>query len=63
MERCLVLLDIITEYTQVLEGQDPVTEELGPYVYSATHLRRIVEVRQSVMMVLPSHACHLCDGY
>ena len=29
---------------QVLEGVDPVTEELGPYVYSATHVRRIIEV-------------------
>ena len=45
MECCLVLTDRITKHTQVLEGLDPVTEELGPYVYSATHLRRIVEVR------------------
>ena len=29
---------------QVLEGVDPITEELGPYVYSATHVRRIIEV-------------------
>ena len=31
---------------QVLEGVDPITEELGPYVYSATHVRRIIEVTQ-----------------
>ena len=31
---------------QVLEGLDPITEELGPYVYSATHVRRIIEVTQ-----------------
>jgi len=32
----------ITNPHQVLSGLDPVTEELGPYVYSATHLRRLV---------------------
>ena len=30
---------------QVLEGADPITEEIGPYAYSATHVRRIIEVR------------------
>ena len=29
---------------QVLEGADPVTEEIGPYVYSATHIRTVVQV-------------------
>ena len=38
--------DLTDVLLQVLEGVDPVTEELGPYVYSATHVRRIIEVTQ-----------------
>jgi len=33
----------ITNGPQVLEGADPITEELGPYVYSATHIRSLVQ--------------------
>jgi len=33
----------ITNGAQVLEGADPVTEEIGPYVYSATHIRTVVQ--------------------
>jgi len=33
----------ITNKDEVLEGADPITEELGPYVYSATHIRSLVE--------------------
>ena len=29
---------------QVLVGLDPITEELGPYVYSAQHIRTLVPV-------------------
>merc|ERR1719412_1191190 len=32
----------ITNPEQVMNGEDPETEELGPYVYSATHMRRLV---------------------
>ena len=35
-------------YSQVLNGDDPVTEELGPYVYSATHMRRLVSVSKYI---------------
>jgi len=34
----------ITNGAQVLEGADPMTEEIGPYVYSATHIRTVVQV-------------------
>ena len=32
---------------------DPVTEEIGPYVYSATHVRRIIEVVNSSIVRIP----------
>jgi len=39
-----VYLFNITNPAEVLEGHDPITEEIGPYVYSATHIRRLIEV-------------------
>ena len=35
---------VTNQLCQVMAGQDPVTEELGPFVYTATHLRRLVSV-------------------
>lgn len=43
----------ITNPEQVLSGLDPVTEELGPYVYSATHLRRLVSVSRTWQKYIP----------
>ena len=34
----------ITNPQDVLKGLDPITQELGPYVYSSTHIKRILEV-------------------
>ena len=42
----------ITNKDEVLEGADPITEELGPYVYSATHIRSLVEVSYISFKVL-----------
>lgn len=33
----------ITNGAQVLQGEDPITQELGPYVYSATHIRTVAQ--------------------
>ena len=46
-----VYLFNITNPAQVLQGQDPITEEIGPYVYSATHIRRLIEVKLSFALV------------
>ena len=35
----------ITNPAAVLAGQDPVTVELGPYVYTATHIRSLSPVK------------------
>jgi len=37
----------ITNGAQVLAGEDPLTVELGPYVYSATHIRSLVQNEES----------------
>ena len=46
---------ITDDLLQVLEGLDPITEELGPYVYSATHVRRIIEVTLTLVCKLLHH--------
>ena len=47
-----VYLFNITNPAQVLEGQDPITKEIGPYVYSATHIRRLIEVLLYFLRIL-----------
>ena len=46
-----VYLFNITNPAEVLEGHDPITEEIGPYVYSATHIRRLIEVKLYIFLM------------
>ena len=40
----------ITNPAAVLAGQDPVTVELGPYVYTATHIRSLTPVKLNLLI-------------
>jgi len=45
----------ITNPTEVLKGLDPITEEIGPYVYSATHIRRLIEMEGESLQFKNKH--------
>lgn len=42
----------ITNGAQVLQVEDPVTQELGPYVYSATHIRTVAQAGEDSLAFL-----------
>ena len=59
----MLILRLDGDLLQVLEGVDPITEELGPYVYSATHVRRIIEVTLTLGCQLLLHpVSFISDG-
>ena len=51
-----------TVLPQVLAGADPITVELGPYVYSAQHIRSLVQV-SSPLQTLPLPSLVVCQWW